>query len=310
MTEMEMVLASSRDDLAQLDSSSLIPSFLMALDAADSTRKTYQRSLRQFSLWLTETGKELLNLRRGDILEYKKALSERSPYTISTYITAVRRLFEWLEAERIYPNVAKGVRGAKKARGYRKDCLTVPQIREALESFDRSSLEGLRDFALFNLLVRTGLRTIEISRAQVGDLRQESGEAVLWIQGKGRDEKDDFVLLTEEALRPIWEWLSACGKVEETAPLFSSLSPRNHGEELTTRSISRIVKETLRRIALDSSRLTAHSLRHTAVTLAVSGGASLQQAQAMARHSDPRTTMVYFHNLDRVRDGAEKCIQI
>ena len=70
------------------------------------------------------------------------------------------------------------------------------------------------------------------------------------------------------------------------------------------------MKEALRRIDLDSSRLTAHSLRHTAVTLAVSGGASLQQAQAMARHSDPRTTLVYFHNLDRVKDGVEKYVQI
>jgi len=309
MVETELVPART-GDLAQLDSSKVIPSFLMALDVADSTRKTYKRSLRSFSKWLDETGRDLFSLRRGDILEYKRSLSERSTYTVSAYLTAVRRLFEWLEAERIYPNVAKGVRGAKKARGYRKDCLTVGQIREALGSFDRSSLEGLRDFALFNLLVRTGLRTVEIARAKVEDLRQESGEAVLWVQGKGRDEKDDFVLLTEEALRPIWEWLSARGKTEDEAPLFCSLSSRNHGEELTTRSISRIVKEALRRIDLDSARLTAHSLRHTAVTLAVSGGASLQQAQAMARHSDPRTTLVYFHNLDRVKDGAEKYVQI
>jgi len=309
MVETELVPART-GDLAQLDSSKVIPSFLMALDVADSTRRTYERSLRSFSRWLDEAGKDLFSLRRGDVLEYKRSLSERSAYTVSAYLTAVRRLFEWLEAERIYPNVAKGVRGAKKARGYRKDCLTVGQIREALGSFDRSSLEGLRDFALFNLLVRTGLRTVEIARAKVEDLRQESGEAVLWVQGKGRDEKDDFVLLTEEALRPIWEWLSARGKTEDEAPLFCSLSSRNHGEELTTRSISRIVKEALRRIDLDSARLTAHSLRHTAVTLAVSGGASLQQAQAMARHSDPRTTLVYFHNLDRVKDGAEKYVQI
>jgi len=297
-------------ELAQLDASGLTSSFLMAIDVAGATKRTYERSLRQFTRWMTGTGKDLVSLRRGDILDYKRSLSERSPYTVSTYLTAVRRFFEWLEAERLYPNVARGVRGGKKTRGYRKDCLTVAQIREALGSFDRSTMEGLRDFALFNLLVRTGLRTVELARALVGDLRQESGEAVLWIQGKGRDEKDDFVLLTEEALRPVREWLSARGKTEDEAPLFCSLSFRNHGGGLTTRSISRIVKDAFRKIDLDSSRLTAHSLRHTAVTLAVAGGASLQQAQAMARHSDPRTTLVYFHNLDRVRDGAEKYVQI
>lgn len=143
-----------------------------------------------------------------------------------------------------------------KCRDWQRN-LTVAQIREALGSFGLGSQEGLRDFALFNLLVRTGLRTVEVARAQVGDLRQESGEVVLWIQGKGRDEKDDFVLLAEGALRPIWGWLAARGKADETAPLFCSLSSRNYGGELTTRSISRIVKEALRRIDLDSSRLTA-----------------------------------------------------
>jgi len=57
-----------------------------------------------------------------------------------------------------------------------------------------------------------------------------------------------------------------------------------------------------------SSRLTAHRLRHTAITLALRGAASLQQAQAMARHTDPKTTMVYVHNMERVQDGAEKYI--
>ena len=49
-------------------------------------------------------------------------------------------------------------------------------------------------------------------------------------------------------------------------------------------------------------------MRHTAITLAAAGGASLHQVQAMARHSDPKVTMVYFHNLERVRAGAERYI--
>lgn len=61
-------------------------------------------------------------------------------------------------------------------------------------------------------------------------------------------------------------------------------------------------------VGLDSDKMTAHSLRHTAITLAIQGGASLEQAQAMARHSDPKTTMIYYHNLQRIQAGAEKCI--
>lgn len=289
----------------------LVEAFLADQDVATSSRETYRRSLRQFIQWLELTGRaqSLATLKREDILAYKESLqAEKTSSTVSAYLTVVRKLFAWLESEKVYPDITRGVKGARKAKGHRKDCLTASQIRQALEAMDRSTLEGLRDFALVNLLARTGLRTVEVARAQIGDLRQEAGQAVLWIQGKGRDEKDDFVLLVDEALEPLREYLAARGAVSEEEPLFCSCSDRNRGEALTTRSLSRIVKQALQAVGLDDSRLTAHSMRHTAITLAAAGGASLHQVQAMARHSDPRTTMVYFHNLDRVQAGAERCI--
>lgn len=290
----------------------LVERFLEAQDISSSSRETYRRQLRQFVGWLQQTGRasRLETMSREDILTYKQKLLESglSSYSVNGYLVTVRKLFAWLEAEKVYPNIARDIKGLKKARGFRKDCLTPSQIRESLAFIDRETPEGLRDYALLNLLVRTGLRVIEIARAEAGDIRQEGGEAVLWIQGKGRDSKDDFVLLVEDTLKPIRAYLSSRGQLPDEAPLFASVSDRNQGEALTTRSISRIVKEVFRGVGLDSKRLTAHSLRHTAITLSIKGGASLQQAQAMARHTDPKTTMIYFHNLDRIKAGAERFI--
>lgn len=294
----------------------LVDRFLAEQDVASSSKATYRRQLKKFVSWLQETGRagRMATLDRQDILSYRDSLQAQglSSYSVSGYMTAVRRLYEWLEARKLYPNIAREIKGAKKAKGFRKDCLTPSQLREALDGMDRDSLEGLRDFALFNLLARTGLRTIEISRARIEHLRQESGEAVLWIQGKGRAEADEFVLLTDESLRPLRQYLSLRAKLQgqpaDSEPLFSSCSNRNSGQPLTTRSISRIAKDAMRQAGIDDKRLTAHSLRHTAITLAIKGGASLQQAQAMARHSDPRTTMIYFHNIDRIAQGAERYI--
>jgi integrase/recombinase XerD len=198
----------------------------------------------------------------------------------------------------------------KKPKGFRKECLTTDQIKSALAVFDTTTLDGLRDYALFNLLVRTGLRTVEVSRATVGDLRQESGEAILLVQGKGRDSKDDFVLLVDETLRPLRKYLASRGPLSENEPLFCSTSNRTRGEPLKERTISGIIKETLRKVDIDDSRITAHSLRHTAVSLSIKNGASLIQAQAMARHSDPKTTMIYFHNHERIKSGAERYVII
>ena len=287
----------------------LIQDFLDDQDISGSSKDTYSRSLKQFISWIYETGRDgKLDLQREDILEYKDYLAEKSSYTVTLYMTSVRKLYQWLESKKIYPDVTRGIKGAKKPKGFRKDSLTPDQLRETLKAMKKRSLEGLRDYALFNLMARTGLRDIEVSRALIEDIRQETGQAVLWIQGKGRDSKDDFVLLTKEALSPIKRYLKARGDLLQKDPLFCSHSDRNNGQALTTRSISRIVKTALRKIGLDDKRLTAHSLRHTAISLSIKGGASLQQAQAMARHTDPKTTLVYFHNLDRIQAGAEKCI--
>jgi integrase/recombinase XerC/integrase/recombinase XerD len=291
----------------------LVDRFIASQDVSKPSRATYSRQLKQFTSWLLKTGKvEALNtLQREDILAYREYLLSigKSANTVAGYMTSVRKFFEWLEGEKIYPNIARGVKGTRKAKGFRKDCLTQGQIREALASIDRGGLEGLRDYALFNLLVRTGIRTIEVVRGQVGDLRQQGGEAVLWVQGKGRDSKDDFVILIDEALRPLREYLSTRGNLVDTDPLFASISDRNSGERLTAKSIRRIVKGILRGVNLNDKRLSAHSLRHTAISLSIKGGASLEQAQAMARHTDPKTTMTYFHNAARIESGAERFIQ-
>ena len=81
-------------------------------------------------------------------------------------------------------------------------------------------------------------------------------------------------------------------------PLFVSYGRNSRGRRLSFRSISRIVKQAMAAVGLVSPRLTAHSLRHTAVTLALKEGATLQQVQQFARHRQIETTLRYAHNLE------------
>lgn len=287
---------------------SLVDKFLLAQDVKEKSKLTYRKALKQFFSHIAEH--RTSSISREDIISYKESLTQKglSAFTLSTYLVAVRKFFEWAESVKLYPNIARGIKGAKKPRGFKKDALTVEQVKKVLASIDRSTLQGKRDYALLNLLVRTGLRTIEVIRADVADMRQEGGEALLYIQGKGRDTKDEFVLLTEDTLAPIRDYLSERGPLIETSPLFSSLSDRNMSERLTTRSLSRIGKTYLRGAGLDDRRLTAHSFRHTAVTLSLMGGATIQEAQALARHSSVNTTLIYAHNINRVGNAPERKI--
>lgn len=283
--------------------------FMGSLDIRDSSKRTYARQLKEFFVW--HNCHDDCELSRETILAYKDFLKNEkqlAAFTIAGYLTALRRFFEWLESAKIFPNIAKSIRGPKRRPGFKRDALTLNQVRRLLASIDRNKLDGLRDYALINLLVRTGLRTVEVVRATREDIANNSGATVLWVQGKGRDSKDELVLLTEKSLEPLEIYWQACKSCKEGDPLFASHSTKNFGKQLTTRSVSRIVKNHLRAIGLDDRRLSAHSLRHTAITMSMLAGATPQEARAMARHADINTTLIYAHNINRIVNAPEKKI--
>lgn len=296
-----------------------VQAFLRAQDVAQSSRSTYQRQLRKFVTWLEHTGRDrtLGELRREDLLEYKQWLMDQglSSYSVNGYLTAMRKFFAWLESEKVFPNIAMGIKGCKKSQGFKKDCLTREQAQKVVESSQGEDLQSKRDNAIVKLLLNTGLRTIEASTANRGDIRQIDGRYVLDIQGKGRDDKDAFVILNDSVYKVIQDYIQAREQAEgrqlrDREPLFASLSNRSRGQRMSTRSISRICKGSLVKAGYDSKRLTAHSFRHTAGTIALLNGATIQQVQAMLRHSDLKTTMTYVHNLDRMSNGAENYLDI
>lgn len=159
-----------------------------------------------------------------------------------------------------------------------------------------------------NWTVQTGLRSIEINRANIGDLQQRDGYWILMVQGKGYSFKDDFVIITPSALKPIQEYLAIRPSATPKEPLFASISDRNEGGRLTTRSISRICKEAMRSNGIDSKRLSCHSLRHSACTFALLGGSDMSTVRLMSRHLDEKTLQLYTHHIDRIRNAPENSI--
>ena len=282
--------------------------FIGYIDAAPATVKTYTKAVRRFMDYMAEN--HITHPQREDVIAFRDGLtaSGHKPTTIQAYVTAVRLFFRWLEQENLYPNVADRVKGAKITRGHKKDYLTSTQTKEILGNIARNSLQGLRNYAIFALCVTGGLRTIEVSRANIEDLGTVGDSSVLYLQGKGQMEKTDFVKLAPPVERAILAYLQARGENDPTAPLFSSTSNNNAGRRLSTRSISGIIKTCMQSAGYDSDRLTAHSLRHTAATLNLLAGGTLQETQQFLRHSSINTTTIYAHNLDRAQSKSEERI--
>lgn len=275
---------------------SIVAFFVTTQDVKESSRNLYARTLKLFFEWTEQRGKAIEDLTRTDILEYKDDLFSKglSSLSVASYLTSLRKFYEWAESEKFYPNIAKGVRTPRRVQAFKKQHLSEEKSAELLQHFQTMSL---RDYAIVNLILRTGLRTIEVVRADIGDITFKGERRVLRVWGKGHVEKDDFVVLTDKAYLPIANYLKTRKGAKAGEPLFTSGSHRNTGERLTTRSISRLCKEGLKSIGLDGREFTAHSLRHTtAVTILKSGG-SVSDAQAVLRHTSPATTEIYLESV-------------
>ena len=286
----------------------LLNDFYSFLDVSPKTLSTYQRAMRQVFSYFKEHG--INQPTHQDIMNFKKGLESkgRKPATIALYLAACRRFFTWTEQAGIFPNIAQGIKAPRQERGHKRDFFGAVQLKGILSDMERDSLQGKRDYAVMALMSTCGLRTVEVSRANIEDIRNLGGEMILYVQGKGRKDRTEFVKLPERLLQAINEYLNARGKVPDNAPLFAGIGNRNHNGRMTTRTISRIAKQAMRHAGYDNRRLSAHSLRHSAVTLSLLAGMDLAEVQSFARHSNISTTQLYSHAVERIRSQCESSI--
>lgn len=279
---------------------SLFERFMDYTDRKDTTAKGYFTCIRQFVKWLERN--DIRQPEREHIKAYRDYLasSDLATGTQAQYLRAVKHFFRWTASEGLYPNVADNVHGAKVRHDiHKKDALRREDVPQIANTIDRSTESGKRLYAMYLLCVICGLRTIEIHRADVGDLKTVGGTTYLYLQGKGHDDKDAPVLLIPEVNEAVQDYLSnRSAKVTPKSPLFTSTSNRSKGGRIATTTISTMLKEMLVNAGYNSDRLTAHSLRHTSGTGAHKAGIDLYGVQHLMRHCDPATSEIYIHDDD------------
>lgn len=301
-----------------LNKEAIIGSFISSLDKKQSTINTYKTSIEQFFNYVAAAGRELNTLTKADIVAFKKHLSEdgnkHSALTISTYIAAVKQFYKWAESEKLYPNIAAGISLPRNREYYIKQHLTKEECIELLDllklpdgykerkhEFTRRQQLQMRDYAMISLMLWTGLRTIEVSRLDVGDITYKSGVKILRVWGKGHDEKDDFVVLPPECEESINDYLQTRGSVNNNEPLFAGEGYDTVGQRLSPRRIQQICKECLRQIGLDSHAYSAHSLRHTTAVQILLNGGDMYDVFYALRHVDPAVSQKYVKSIEQER---------
>lgn len=279
--------------LLELDKHS--ESFIKYLDVDEKTLKAYKVGIMALKEYLSMNGIEYPT--RDNIISFRDYLRDNyASNTVNTYMIAVRALFKYLELKGIYQNISVDIKGARYSQIPKKQVLSQEQAREIYQS-----LTDKKEKCLFSLLITTGLRGIEVARANIEDIKIHNGEVVLWVQCKKHDEKDEYVKLSNQVLNDIKEYIGT----RTNGSIFVSTSNNSYGKPLSTTSLRKTIKNIFRRFGLDDDTFSLHSTRRSFAVVSYETGSSIYDIQQVLHHASISTTTRYLKQVNRDQNKTE-----
>jgi integrase/recombinase XerD len=312
-----MLAASNAPQISAITTNNLLVVFaefldidVSAGDASDDTLKTYTRQLYQFLEWCDRRQLNPVIVVKDDIKKYRHWMLKQQQYkpaTIALKLAVVRRFYQAaVEKGLIAINPAAGVKPPREKYDPAEK-ITYLEAEEVEILFGTvphdGSLKSARDRLMLGIMALEGTRTVELHRADIASVVRQGKNLGVRVEGK---RSIRVVPLTPDLAHLLVEYLhqrETSGEVlQPTKPLFISTGNNSRGQRISRRGIRTIVDTYLKLADLKHTpgrTISAHSLRHTAGTLALRSGADLRQVQDLLGHSDPRTTSIYTHVGDR-----------
>ena len=223
--------------------------------------------------------------------------------TVKQHLAAIRMLCDWLVVNQVLlVNPAAAVRGPKHVvtKGS-TPVLTPAEARKLLDCIDTGTLAGLRDRALFSVMLYSFARVSAVLGMKRQDYFQQGSRGWLRLHEKGGKRHD--VPAHHRAAEALDEYLGACEFDDgRRAALFQSVD--RTGERLTGRALTRrVVLAMIKRrsaVAGLPPSTCCHTFRATGITAYLSNGGTLEHAQQIAGHASPKTTKLYDRTADTV----------
>jgi site-specific recombinase XerD len=163
--------------------------------------------------------------------------------------------------------------------------MTTADVQRMLDSCDRSTTVGIRDFAMMMLVARLGLRSIEVARLELDDVDWRAGELV--VRGKGR--RQDRLPLPAEVGEALVAYLSAGRNPEGARHLF--LTCRAPRGPIRADLVGDVVERACKRVGLPT--VGPHRVRHALAGELLRRGAGLVAISQVLRHQDLATSALY-----------------
>jgi len=288
----------------------LAAAWLMSLRSA-RTRRAYAGDLRSWLAWLAERGVDVLAAGRVHVDLWVRGQQDAcaEPASIRRRLSALSSFYRYCAAHDLTDRIpTTGVsRPAVDADYTATVGLTREQARALVAATDADTgPQAPRTAAVVRLLLHNALRVDEVCAADVADLGADAGHRVLRVTRKGaRRAKVPLTPATAAALDAYLADRAAraglAGAGELAGPLVATVT----GGRLRQAHLWELVRRLARGAGIETwDRLSPHSLRHSAITLALDAGASVRDVQDYAGHKDPRTTRRYDHSRDSLDRNA------
>ena len=259
-------------------------------------KKLTETMVREYRLWLnrqpgTKVGRNVDTLKRK---------------TQNYYLIALRAFLKYIRKKGIESLNPERIELAKVPERS-LDLISSQELNRLIDSPDLSTLAGLRDKAILELLFSTGLRVSELCSLSQEDVDLSRDE--FSIRGKG--DKVRVVFLSDTAKNAIKAYLEERKDFDDAMFIqygknAKETAIRNGDLRLSPRSVQRIIKR-YATISGITRKVTPHKLRHSFATDLLQNGADLRSVQALLGHANIATTQIYTHVTDsHLRDIHKK----
>lgn len=264
---------------------------------SDNTVQAYRRDLLRYQEYLGSRGiGSLAEVTRVDVEEFRRHLDHigLAPASVTRCVVAVRNLHRFaVGSGQLQADVTAGMSPGTRSRRLPK-ALSMDQVESLLAAPDTSTVEGLRDSALLELLYGTGARVSEVCALDVDDIRPVLDDPDLGLRLIGKGDKERIVPLGSYAAKAVDAWLI------RGRPAWAEIGNGEHalllntrGRRLSRQSAWAVIRRAGEAAGLDVEHLSPHSLRHSYATHLLDGGADVRVVQELLGHSSVTTTQIY-----------------
>ncbi len=269
----------------------------MERNLSENTISAYSIALKRYIAFLTDRGIKKADEVTYDVVEgmftelSSLGLSARS---VAQNLSALKAFHRFLEDEDI--SKKDPTQNFQTPRMSKKlpQVLEYSEIKSILNSVDSSSLIGIRDRTMFEVLYGAGLRVSELINLIIGNIFKEEGI----IRVIGKRSKERIIPLGEEAFRWIGLWLSdARPQIAKMGSSGDYLFLNARGKNMTRDGFFKLFKKQIEKAGIEKE-VSPHTFRHSFATHLLEGGADLRSVQEMLGHVSISTTQIYTH-LDR-----------